>query len=126
MTDPMVDPYPSEMPKIKMAFAKLERIFVNTPMNDSTVNQFHQAAAELFGEAGFEVDVAWDEVRQGGVATGLYLPEITISGRVEKLEETDHDRLKTEIQAGLADGKKGVVDPNTGEWREEPRSKTIT
>lgn len=125
MTEPLIEPYPSEIPKIRHAFQQLEKIFANTPMTDATVNQFHQAACNLFGEAGFEVDVAWDEVRQNGQPTGLYLPEVTISGRVEKLEEVDHDRLKTEIQAGLADGKKGVVRED-GTWHEEPRKKTIT
>lgn len=124
--EPFVDPYPSEMPAITQAHLKLEKLFANTKMTDATVNQFHQAAVELFGEAGFEIDVAWDEVRQNGVVTGLYLPEITISGRVHKETETDHDKLRTEIQAGLADGKVGVVDPNTGEWKEEPRRKMIT
>lgn len=124
MTD--VEPYPSEMPKIHWAYSELTKRFANTRMTDNTTDQFHRAAVELFGEAGFTVDVAWDEVRHNGIATGMYMPEVTITGRTHHEIETDHDRLRHEIRAGLADGKPGVVDPNTGEWKEESKKKLIT
>jgi hypothetical protein len=121
-----VEPYPSEMPKIHHAYSELTKRFSNTKMTDSSIEQFNRAAAELFGEAGFTVDVAWDEVRMGGAPTGMYMPEVTITGRTRHETEIDHDRLKHEIRAGLADGKPGVVDPNTGEWKEESKKKLIT
>ena len=125
MTAPDVEPYPSEMPKIRRAQEELQRRFSRAKLTDAMIDQFHRAAIDLFGEAGFEIDIAWDEVRHNGVATGMYMPEITISGRVRKESETDHDRLRHEIQAGMADGKPGVIDVNTGEWKEEPRSKRV-
>jgi hypothetical protein len=121
-----VEPYPSEMPKIHHAYSELTRRFANTRLDDSTMDQFQNAAADLFGRAGFTVYVAWDEVRMGGVPTGMYMPEVTITGRTVHESEIDHDRLKHEIRAGMADGKVGVVDPNTGEWKEEPKKKLIT
>lgn len=124
MTD--VEPYPSELPKIHHAYSELTKRFANTKMDDNSIDLFHRAAVDLFGEAGFSVDVAWDEVRHQGIPTGLYMPEVTITGRTTRETETDHDRLRHEIRAGLADGKPGVVDPNTGEWKEEPKKKIIT
>lgn len=121
-----VEPYPSELPKIHRAYSELTRRFANTKFTDSTRDQFHIAAADLFDKAGFTVGVAWDEVRMGGVPTGMYMPEVTITGRVRHETEIDHDRLKHEIRAGMADGKVGVVDPNTGEWKEEAKKKLIT
>lgn len=121
-----VEPYPSEMPKLHHAYSELTKRFANTKMDDSTVELFQRAAEELFGEAGFTIDVAWDEVRYEGMVTGMYMPEVTITGRTRHEVEIDHDRLKHEIRAGMADGKVGVVDPNTGEWKEEPKKKLIT
>ena len=121
-----VEPYPSEMPKLHHAYSELTRRFANTKMDDSSVDLFNRAATELFGEAGFTIDVAWDEVRYEGMVTGMYMPEVTITGRINHETEIDHDRLKHEIRAGLADGKVGVVDPNTGEWKEEAKKKLIT
>lgn len=121
-----VEPYPSELPRIHRAYSQLTSRFANTKLTDATVDQFHRAAVELFGEAGFTVDVAWDEVRVGGLVTGMYMPEVTITGRTSPETETDHDRLRHEIRAGMADGKVGVVDPNTGEWKEEAKKKLIT
>lgn len=121
-----VEPYPSEFPKVHHAYSQLTRRFANTRMDDNSTDLFHRAAVELFGEAGFTVDVAWDKVLVGGVPTGMYMPEVTITGRIHRETETDHDRLKYEIRAGMADGKAGVVDPNTGEWKEESKKKLIT
>ena len=120
-----VEPYPSEMPKIHRAYSELTKRFANTRLDDSTVDQFRQAAVNLFGEAGFTVDVAWDEVRMDGIPTGMHMPEITITGRTRHETEIDHDRMKHEIRAGMIDGKVGVVDPNTGDWKEDPKKKLI-
>lgn len=121
----LVEPYPSEMPKIHHAFAQLQRRFSSTRFTDSSVEEFQRAAVELFGAVGFEVDVAWDQVYKNGRPTETYMPEVTISGRVRNEDEVDHDRMKHEIRAGLADGKVGVVDPNTGDWREDSKKKMI-
>lgn len=123
MTD-FVEPYPTEIPKIHHAFSELTRRFANTKFVDSSVDDFRRAAVELFGQAGFEVDVAWDEVRQNGVPTGMYMPEVTISGRIKTETETDHDRMQWEITHGLLDGQAGYVRED-GTLREDPKKKQI-
>lgn len=112
------------MPKIHHAHAQLQRRFSNTRFTDSSVEEFQRAAVELFGAAGFEVDVAWDQVYKNGVPTETYLPEVTISGRVHNEAETDHDRMQFDIVRGLADGQPGYIRPD-GTLHEEPRSKNI-
>jgi len=54
---PDVEPYPSEIPKIRRAFRDLRARFENTRFDDNTMDDFHQAAVQLFGEAGFLVGV---------------------------------------------------------------------
>jgi hypothetical protein len=119
-----VEPYPTEIPKIHHAFSELTRRFSNKKFTDSSVDEFRRAAVELFGQAGFEVDVAWDEVRQNGIATGLYMPEVTICGRIRNEIETDHERMQWEITHGLLDGKAGYVRED-GTLREDPKKKQI-
>lgn len=123
--EPFVEPYPSEMPKIHHAFRQLTARFENTKMDNSSMHQFNQAAMELFGEAGFEIDIHWDEVRDPITKSslGVYMPEVTISGRTKREAEADHDRLKHEIRAGMADGKVGEMRED-GTWREDPRKKS--
>lgn len=123
-TVPDIEPYPSEYPKIKHAYTRLSAMFANTKLTDHTVDAFHRAAIDLFAEAGFTIDVAWDQVHQNGRPTGLYMPEITISGRVHKESETDHDKLGWEITHGLADGQKGYIRQD-GTKHEDPISKSI-
>jgi hypothetical protein len=120
------EPYPDELPKIKRAFERLQREFANTPMTSSSQRLFEMTASNLFGEAGFKVDVQWRELGQvGGGSLGVHQPLVTMTGRVTAEQETDHDRLAHNIRAGLADGKKGVIDVNTGLLKEEPSKKLI-
>jgi hypothetical protein len=121
---PEVEPYPSELPKIKRAFAKLQRRFWHSKFDEATVDQFHRAALDLFAEAGFTIGIVWDEVHENGKFAGLYLPTITIMGRVNKEEETDHDRLQHEITHGLADGQPGYVRAD-GTLHEDPKKKNL-
>lgn len=126
MPEPDFEPYPDELPKIKRAFERLQREFSNTPMTSSSQRHFDLMASNLFGEAGFRVHVEWRELAQvDGGSLGIHQPLVTLTGRVKAEEETDHDRLQHNIRAGLADGKKGVIDVNTGLLKEEPSKKLI-
>lgn len=123
---PEVEPYPGELPKIKSAFERLSREFANTQMTPSSQRLFEMTASNLFGEAGFEVHVEWrDLFSKEGENLGVTQPLVTLTGRVKKEEEVDHDRLKWEIRAGMVDGVKGVIDVNSGELKEEPSKKLI-
>lgn len=126
MSEADIEPYPSELPKIKRAFERLQREFANTPMTSSSQRNFEMAASNLFGEAGFTVSIQWRELATvDGDSLGIQQPLVTLTGRVTPEEETDHDRLQHDIRAGLADGIKGVIDPNTGTLKEEPKKKLI-
>jgi hypothetical protein len=126
MSESEIEPYPDELPKIKRAFERLQREFTNTPMTSSSQRHFDLMASNLFGEAGFKVNVEWRELAKvDGGSLGIHQPLVTLIGRVKAEEETDHDRLAHNIRAGLADGKKGVIDVNTGLLKEEPSKKLI-
>lgn len=125
MPEPDFEPYPSELPKIKKAFERLQREFSNTPMTSSSQRHFDLMASNLFGEAGFRVHVEWRELAQvDGGSLGIHQPLVTLTGRVKAEEETDHDRLQWDIVHGLADGKKGYLREG-GVLSEEPIKKNI-
>lgn len=125
---PDVEPYPSEIPKIRRAFRDLRARFENTRFDDNTMDDFHQAAVQLFGEAGFLVGVTWDEARNlDGSSTNMYLPTVTICARTDPESETDHDRYRHEVVTGQADGIAGYVRPGSGgQLHEDPVKKIIT
>jgi hypothetical protein len=126
MSEAEIEPYPDELPKIKKAFERLQQEFANSPMTASSRRHFDMSAANLFGEAGFKVNVVWRELATTeGRSLEIHQPLVTLIGRVTPESETDHDRLQHNIRAGLADGKKGVIDVNTGILKEEPSKKLI-
>ena len=44
------------------------------------MDEFHGAAVELFGEAGFLVGIVWEEARNpDGSSCNLFLPTVTIA-----------------------------------------------
>lgn len=122
------EPYYSEIPKIYAAAEKLNKIFAWTGEEASTERQYEMTARNLFGEAGFKIEIEWMQAMD--VETGDELPfkapQVTITGRVKKETERDHDRIKHEVRAGMADGKVGVIDPNDpGGGLKEPKRKNI-
>jgi hypothetical protein len=120
-----IEPYPSEMPKIKKAFARLQREFANTPLTSTSQRHFELAARNLFGEAGFEIWLEWKELADmDNNQLGISVPSLTLSGRVKKESETDHEKMKWDITKGLADGKPGFIRED-GKLHEEPRKKDI-
>lgn len=130
-----MEPYPSEIPRIKDALERLQSIWLQKRVADpaDAAADFNQQAVNIFGEIGWEVQVEWLEAKNedgtpnNPFAPGvpLYVPQVSLAGRVRKEEETDHDRMQHDIVAGLADGKKGWIDPNTGSLREDAKRKNI-
>lgn len=121
---PEIEPYPDELPKIKDAFEKLYGLFANTAYTDAAQDQLTAAARDLFGKAGFTVEVEWYGTRVAGLETPTVVPRVVITGRTRKEEETDHDRIRFGVVNGLADGQKGYIRPD-GSLSEEPRKKEI-
>ena len=120
-----VEPYPSELPKIKKAFERLQGEFANTPLTSTSQRHFELAARNLFGEAGFEIWIEWKELAdRENNQLGISVPYLTLSGRVQEEEETDHDRMRFDITHGLADGKPGYIRED-GKLHEDPKSKNI-
>ena len=117
-----LEPYPDELPRIKDAFEKLSALFANTAYSDAAQDQFDAAARDLFGKAGFTVEVEWYGTKIGGLETPTVVPRVAITGRTRKEDETDHDRIKFGVVNGLADGQKGYIRPD-GSLSEEPRKK---
>lgn len=124
------DLYEHEMLAARNAMGELQARYAHeTNMGDEKVQQrFIREAKGIFAEkAGLVITCTFEpEVSSNEGDNSLYwLPQIGVIGRVDKVKEFDHDRQKHEIRAGLFDGVKGVIDPNTGLMREEPKSKLI-
>jgi hypothetical protein len=120
------EPYYSELPKIKEVTEKLNRIFAWAGEEAWTERQFETSARNLYGDAGFEISLEWLQAMdpETGSELPLKVPNITITGRVKKERERDHDRLKHEIVTGQADGQAGYIRED-GSRREDPIKKTI-
>ena len=114
--------------------------------NDEEVKrqeQFSRELCERIAELGFAADVLWtwqsEEKDEDGFPVAqspcvsdyeddnnlYWIPKVVITGRTAKLLEYDHDRQKFEVREGVFDGVKGVIDPNTGELREDGKKKDI-
>lgn len=124
MTYADFQPYPDEMPKVIRAYEKLQRQFEFTPMNETNKRIFEMAAHNEFGEAGFRINITWQEIYENNLPTGVHLPGLEVIGRNKREAETDHDRVKHGIVHGLVDGVKGYVRED-GTKHEEPRKKNI-
>ena len=120
----MSEPYPDEYPKLQRAGELLQRRFHNTVFTEETMNQFMQAAAELFGEAGWRIGVDWDQAVHPATGESVTLPKIIFQERISPEEETDHNRVQWGVVKGLADGQPGYVRAD-GSKHEEPRKKLI-
>jgi hypothetical protein len=115
-----------------------------TNMADDKVQmEFIREAKGIYAEQGLvaHVEMVWrsDETDDEGYPVSqsptvsddpddknlYFLPRIQVVGRVDGLKQFDHDRQKHEIRAGMFDGVKGVIDPNTGQMKDEPKSKII-
>lgn len=94
---------------------------------DAVKRTFELEAANRCAEIGLVVSVQWDPDCSDDPEdmTLFWNPRLIVNDRTDKIGEYDHDRQKHEIRSGILDGKVGVIDPNTGELKEEPKKKLI-
>lgn len=130
-TEGVKDLYPSERNALVSIQAAVTRdlAFKNlggeTAMQRAFVEQFTNRCAEIGLAArvtGWEPDVS-DDPNDNNL---YWKPTVEIYDRIEKLTEIDHDRMQREITDGEYDGKAGFIDPNTGTFKEDAKSKIIT
>lgn len=118
---------PTERNLCEAAAVRLNQRWMLRPYDhdspDTVWDQFAREAKDAFGEIGFVIDVMWSEVTAEGLPGTAAIPQITVIGRQDR-HETDHDRIKHEVQAGLLDGKKGVIDEH-GNWSEDAKRKQL-
>lgn len=132
------DLYESEKKRAEMVQGALQRRYATENLGDDKVQQrFIREAKGVFAENGLIVSVLfqWDDPETGEFSPTVsdnpadnniyYIPRIRVIGRTEGLKEYDHDQESFEVRAGVLDGKKGVIDINTGELKEDPKSKMI-
>ena len=83
-------------------------------------------ARNLFGDAGMEIHIEWMQAMdpETGEELPFKAPSVTITGRVKKEEERDHDRVRHDIVTGKADGVAGYIRED-GTKSEEPIKKLI-
>lgn len=68
--------------------------------------QFDSEIVDKFGSIGFKVVVNWYETD----VENLIMPEITITGRTEKVGEFDHDKMFHEVTSDILGlGQGGVI-----------------
>lgn len=130
MTAPEVELYEHEKKEFALCAAEmLSRYMDCTTMGEeSTQRRFHNEAADLFGEHGFRVFVEFemDVSDDPGDMNIYYKPTFSCQGRVDpQTTGFDHDRQQREVVDGVFDGKKGWIDPNTGQLKDDPKSKII-
>lgn len=121
---PDVEPYPDEVPRIQKAAQVLQEKFKGVTFNETTMNSFMHAAAELFAEVGFKVGVDWYQGRHPISGEVITVPQVMIAGRITPEAETDHDRVKHGIVNATAGGQAGYIRAD-GTKREDPKSKLI-
>lgn len=130
-TDGVRDLYPTERNAIISIQAAVTRDLLFKPLGSEAamqrafVEQFTNRCAEIGLAArvtGWEPDVS-DDPNDNNL---YWKPTVEIYDRIEKIGEIDHDRMQREITDGEYDGKKGFIDPNSGTFKEDPKSKIIT
>lgn len=109
-------PYDSEMKLITELHQELNYKF-STGLHN--YNAVEREIRERFADIGFLVEINWYEFEKDGQhfdPKKAAMPEITVSGRVDRLEGFDHERMQHEIRADvLGFGEGGVIksDPDT-------------
>lgn len=135
-----VEVYGDELEAIAKVGARVNEMFAHKNVNNDEWPQVIERIITMFDEIGWEVGVdLYDAQREvpdgaGGMVKvpvinndgfPMRVPSVAILGRSRNKEyETDHDHIRHNVINGLYDGKKGVIDPNTGELK-EPRKKLI-
>jgi hypothetical protein len=122
---PDVEPYADERKKIKEVGTILQNKFYGKRFTEKTMIEFTKAAQEMYADIGFLVGVDWYAAVVPSTGETTTIPNILIQGRVNPLEETDHDRIRHEVVTGQYDGVAGYI-RGDGTKSEEPRRKLIT
>lgn len=140
MTD-VADYYESERKAAAQVAGMLQRKYARecNMASEDVQRRFINEAKGVYAENGLiaTVELTWQDpddpekfsptVSDDETDMNLYwLPRIVVIGRVDKLKEYDHDQQKFEVRAGVFDGVTGVIDPNTGLMKDEPKKKLIT
>lgn len=128
------EPYPDEYPKIKAVGVKINAMFQYKNIHNDEWPDLIAKIIEMYDEIGWEVAVEIMDARHadgrpvlGSDGFPMRVPSISFVGRSDHKEyEIDHDRMQHNIVNGMADGKRGWIDPNTGELKEDPKRKIIT
>lgn len=95
---PAIDLYDSDFKKMEDVVAVLNRK-VGTRTN---IQAFDKEIKERMAEAGYIVDVKWNEfARDGKKIEGGAMPTIEVIGRCEVEEEFDHERMAHEVQNNI-------------------------
>lgn len=144
-SDGVQDLYPTEKNALKTIAAAMMRrhAFKGVLLPDqetAIMRTFETEMRNRAAEIGLVVDVLWEwesdeKITEDGVEyparqspsvshdpddQNLYwIPNVVVTDRVSRESETDHDRMKHEIRAGLDGGRPGVIDPNTGEHKDQ-------
>lgn len=124
------DYYEHEKQAAQQVAGMLQRRYAGeTNMGSNDIQQrFIREAKGIYAENGLVAEVELEpDVSDDPADNNIYwIPKIVVTGRVDKLREFDHDRQKHEVRTGVFDGVAGVIDPNTGQMKDEPKKKTIT
>ena len=98
----------------KMSFGYKERVELENMLKDDFARIMR-----------LDVSFQWDVEAGVNPEDSVFIPIPIINGRLDALEELDHDRYQAEVRAGEADGIKGVMDPVTKELKDDPKRKDI-
>lgn len=107
--------YPSERNAlVSIRHSLMQELSFKAGTEDDLKRRFTEQAKNRCGAIGLVVDIQWEyDVSDNPEDTALYLnPRIIVNDRANPEPEVDHDRMKTEVRSGEADGKAGLIDPN--------------
>lgn len=120
------DLYPTERNTAISIVAAVQRRFAsNMSFGYQDRIEMENVLKEMFEKhMRLSISVSWDVQAGVNPEDSVFIPIPIINGRLDALDELDHDRIKAEIVKGEADGKAGYTRED-GSWHEDPKSKDI-
>lgn len=109
-----IELYDSEIPIVESVLRALNQKVATM----SSVDAFDREAKDRFRNAGFEVSINWYDAIVNDER--CYLPEIAITGRIERKDDDlfDHERQAHEVQTDLLElGEGGIIKPSAADLR---------